>query len=163
MLYLSFPYPMSRPYRTCRAITNLSWMALYLFRVLPLDFTYVLERLSAHPGKILQIWHLQQKWLPQQEPPRNSMLGPGLNVPICFSLTWSLEHILELYALRQNINCKSFWISNQRLTLQESNYLWTNQPTNNSQPIINRLIVGVWKMRPVYIWIYSDTYSFKCI
>ena len=45
----------------------------------------VIECVSAPPGKILQIWCLQPKWLSQQEPPRNYVLGTGLNAPIFFS------------------------------------------------------------------------------
>ena len=49
-----------------------------------------LECVSASPGQILQLWCLQPKWLSQQIPPRKSVLGAGLNSPMCSysSLVW---------------------------------------------------------------------------
>ena len=45
---------------------------------------------------ILKIWCLLTKWLAQQESPRNSVLGTGLNAPISFFLTWNLGEFLEI-------------------------------------------------------------------
>ena len=56
----------------------------------------VLECVSTPPGDFLQIWYLQPKWLSQQVPPRNSVLGAGLNAPISFSSTWNLGEFLEI-------------------------------------------------------------------
>ena len=44
---------------------------------------------------ILQIWPLQPKWLPQQEPCPNSVQGPGPNASRCCFFAWFLVEFLK--------------------------------------------------------------------
>ena len=63
----------------------------------------VLECVIMHPGKTLQIWGPQPIWLPQQEPPRNSVLVAGLKVNISLTLTQFPRSFLEIANLGQNV------------------------------------------------------------
>ena len=42
----------------------------------------------------------------QQAPPQNSVLGSGLNAPMCLSSTWNLCEFLDMYSLGLNVNLK---------------------------------------------------------
>ena len=66
-------------------------------------FMGVLECVIMHPGKTLQIWGPQPIWLPQQEPPRNSVLVAGLKVNISLTLTQFPRSFLEIANLGQNV------------------------------------------------------------
>ena len=80
-------------------------VSLFVFLLYFLNtFMGVLECVSTPPGNILKIWHLQAKWLSQQESPRNSVLGTGLKVQISLILTWNLGEFLEILNLGQNVN-----------------------------------------------------------
>ena len=47
------------------------------------------------------------KWLCQQDAHRFSVLGAGLNAPICFLRTWNLGEFLDFANLGLNVNLKN--------------------------------------------------------
>ena len=57
-----------------------------------------------HRGKTLQIWGPQPVWISQQEPPRNSVLGAGLQVEISLTPAWFPKSFLQIENLGQHVS-----------------------------------------------------------
>ena len=79
----------------------------------PLDFlnTYIVKLVDFHQFEVPLVFFQKvgnlSKWLCQQDAHRFSVLGAGLNAPICFFPTRNLGEFLDFANLGLNVNLKN--------------------------------------------------------
>ena len=87
--------------------------AFFFWKMTSLDFlnTYIVKFVDVHQFEVPLIFFQKvgnlSKWLCQQDAHRFSVLGAGLNAPICFFPTRNLGEFVDFANLGLNVNLKN--------------------------------------------------------